>query len=1066
MSGVRRAVFLMALSLSLAVPVAAQVTTADVVGRVTDLSGGVLPGVTITLKNDGTGDVRTTATGASGDYVFNLLPIGNYTLSVSLDGFKSQTTRLSVSAGDRARFDAKLQVGTIAETITVTASAPLLQTDTSTLSSLVTEKAVQDLPVNGRNFVRLVQLAPGANEGLPNSLASGTRPDDRRQTSAISINGALDNQNNQMIDGMDNNERAIGTIGVKPSIDAIAEVKVQTSNYTAETGRTAGGVVNILTKAGTNDFHGTAFEFARSDRFDAKNYFATTKPELRQDQYGGSIGGPLRTDRTFFFADYEGFRQRQGVTNVITIPTARMRTGDFSELSTPIYDPLTSPRTPFPNNQIPANRFDAIAMKYMALYPAPTSGGLANNYASTTLRTQQSHTADVRVDHRINDANSFFARYSYNDVDTLTPSACAATAEGIEPGCGGGLAFPGPNVTKAHGAQVNYLQVYGDSLLAEFKAGYLRADIQSLPLNYGKNLSQQFGLPNVNVDDVTSGLALMTLTGFSALGDATFIPLIQIDDTWQMSVGLTKTMAAHNIKIGAGYIARKFTVFQSASPVGNFTFNNQLTDNGAGSGGNAIASFMLGLPSQIARSHSLIYPHYHTNEPSAFVQDDWRATDWLTLNLGVRYDVYTPYSEEDMQISNFDVANARVLIAGQGGVSKHAGVATDYSNIAPRAGFSATLPGATVVRGGLGLAYFPGNYMSQSFMKNQPFVSVYGPVLSGGTTGGGAPTLRLADGLPVPVATDAVNPSGSIIGVAQDFKSTRVTQFNLTVEKEIAGNVIAAGYVGSRGDNVAFVVGDINLAPIGPGAVQPRRPYSSRLPNVSTIGMFESDFESFYNAMQLVFQRRYRDGLSFSSNYTLAHNEWTQPLPWDVTRTERFDADNDVRHRITASVNYELPFGESLTGVAQYLLGGWQVNAVASWQTGLPFNITNATARVNTGGGDRPNLVGNPELDDPTFSRWFDTSAFAAQPINTIGDAVVARNALHGPSQRRLDLSIFKDLRLAQRARLQLRVEAYNVTNAVNFANPNGALGNAAFGTINATIGTPRQMQFAAKLLF
>ena len=585
-------------------------------------------------------------------------------------------------------------------------------------------------------------------------------------------------------------------------------------------------------------------------------------------------------------------------------------------------------------------------------------------------------------------------------------------------------------------------------------------------MNYGTNLSQQFGLPGVNFDQVTSGLALMTLTGYSALGDSTFIPLIQIDNTWQVNATVTKTMAGHSIKVGGGYIARQFTVFQSASPVGNFTFNSQLTDNGAGAGGNAIASFLLGFPSQVARSHSLIYPHYHTNEPQMFAQDDWRATDWLTVNLGVRYDMFTPYTEEDSQISNFDRENAKVLVAGQGGVSSAAGVSTDYSNIAPRVGFSATLPGALVVRGGFGLAYFPGNYMSQSFMKNQPFVASYGPVLSGGTTGGGAPTLRLADGLPTPVATDAANPSGSIIGVAQDFKSTRVSQFNLTVEKEWRSNVIAAGYVGSRGDNVAFVVGDINLAPIGAGAVQARRPYNSRLPGISSIGMFESDFESFYNAMQLVFQRRYRDGLAFSSNYTLGHNEWTQPLPWDVTKNERFDADNDVRHRVTFTANYELPFGRSLTGLAQQVLDGWQINAVGTWQTGVPFNITNATARVNTGGADRPNQVSDPVLDNPTYTRWFDTAAFAAQPINTIGDTVVARNSLHGPVQRRLDLSLFKDFALPREARLQLRIEAYNITNAVNFSNPNGALGNAAFGTITSTNGTPRQMQFALKVLF
>ena len=1044
---------------------AAQVTTADIVGRVTDTSGAVLPGATVTIVNEGTRDTRSVPTTEAGDYVFNLLPIGTYTIRVELSGFAAQTTRLSVSAGDRARFDARLQLGTVEENITVSAQVSLLQTDTATVSALVTEKAVQDLPVNGRNFVKLVQLAPGANEGLPNSLASGTRPDDRRQTSAISINGALDNQNNQLIDGVDNNERAIGTIVVKPSIDAIAEVKVQTSNYTAETGRTAGGVVNILTKSGTNDLRGSAFEFVRNDRFDARDFFSTTKPLLRQHQFGGSLGGPVRRDRTFFFADYEGFRQRQGVINVVTVPTLKMRSGDFSELSVPIYDALTTPRTAFPGNRIPTERLDPIALKYMSLYPLPTSGGLANNYASTTVRTQNSSTADVRVDHRFNPSNGVFVRYSYNDVDTFTPSACPPTSEGVEPGCGGGLAFPGPNTTKAHGTQMNYLRVFNPSLLSELKFGYLKADIQSLPLNYGKNLSREFGLPGVNFDEVTSGLALMTLTGYSALGDATFIPLIQIDDTWQINGTVTKTRGAHNIKMGAAYISRQFTVFQSASPVGNFTFDTQLTNNGAGSGGNTIASFLLGYPSQVTRSHSLIYPHYHTNEPSVFVQDDWRMTSWLTANLGVRYDVFTPYTEEDNQMSNFDPVAARIIVAGRDGVSQSAGVKTDYSNVAPRAGFSATLPGDAVVRGGYGLAFFPGNYMSQSYMKNQPFVASYGPVLSGGTTGG-QPTVRLGAGLPIPTATDAVNPSGSITAVGLDFRSTRVQQFNVIVDKELFGSVVSAGYIGSRGDRVAVANVPVNLAPVGPGTVQPRRPYNSALPGISAITIFKSDYESSYDALQLVFQRRYRDGLTFNTNYTLAHNVNTGPAPWDVNRRERFDAPNDVRHRWVLSANYELPFARSRQGVSGAAFGGWQINAIAQWQTGLPFDITNAAARANTGGNDRPNLVGDPSLDQPTIGRWFNTAAFEAQPINTIGDRVVPRNYLHGPPQRRLDLSLFKDVPLHDTWRLQLRVEGYNVLNTTNFANPNSALGNSNFGTITGTRGTPRQMQFAAKLLF
>ena len=282
----------------------AQGTTADIVGRITDASGAVLPGATVTVSNGATGDTRTAVSGETGDYAFTLLPIGTYTVRIELQGFQVVTSRVTLASGDRSRVDAKMALGSVAENVTVTAEAPLLQTDSSSVSSLFNEKAVQDLPVAGRNITRLVQMVPGANEGAVSSLANGTRPDDRRQTSSVSINGTGDTQNNQLVDGLDNNERAIGTVGIKPSIDAIAEVKVQTNLYSADVGRTLGGVVNILTKSGTNTFHGTAYEFVRNDRFDARDFFARQDPILDQHQFGGSFGGPLRNDRTFFFLDY------------------------------------------------------------------------------------------------------------------------------------------------------------------------------------------------------------------------------------------------------------------------------------------------------------------------------------------------------------------------------------------------------------------------------------------------------------------------------------------------------------------------------------------------------------------------------------------------------------------------------------------------------------------------------------------------------------------------------------------------------------------------------------------
>jgi hypothetical protein len=616
---------------------------------------------------------------------------------------------------------------------------------------------------------------------------------------------------------------------------------------------------------------------------------------------------------------------------------------------------------------------------------------------------------------------------------------------------------------------VNYVRIFSPTMIAEVKGGYLKADIQSLPLNYGSNLSQTFGIPGVNFDAVTSGLALMTLTGYSALGDSTFIPLIQVDDTWQTNAIVTKIFGEHNVRMGAGYIARQFTVFQSASPVGNFTFNTQLTDNGAGSGGNAIASFLLGYPSQVARSHSLIYPHYHTNEPNFFVQDDWHARSWLTLNLGVRYDVFTPLTEESNQLANFDPATGKILVAGQNGVSESANVKTDYSNIAPRLGFSATLPSSIVVRGGYGLAYFPGNMQSGAFMKNAPFVASYGPVISNGTIGA-QPSVFLSNGLPTPVAIDPANPSGAVIAVDQNLKSTRVQQFNLIVEKEYAGNVLSAGYVGSRGDRVLQNGGgagaDINLAPVGPGAVAGRRAFATLAPGLTSINMLITQYETSYNAMQLgvpaPLSRRLLDQLELHPG---------------AQRVDRVGAVECRGHRALRRGQRRAPQGRipRQLRAAVGTIDDWRREALRGGMAG------ECRRRVADGRPVQHHQrcgAGEHRRCRPAESRRQSRARESDHHSVLRHDGVRgadgqhhwrsdrARNLLHGPSLKRVDMSVFKDVPLSGTARLQLRMEVYNVTNTPSFGNPNGQLGNAAFGTITNTLGTPRQMQFAAKLLF
>ena len=950
-------------------PARAQVTTADVVGRVTDTSGGALPGATVTLANPATGDTRTLVTSETGDYTFGLVPIGRYTVKVELAGFGTFAGTVQLSAGDRTRVNAQLAVGTLTENITVTAQASLIQSDSATVGALLPETAVQDLPLNGRNVIGLVRMVPGANEGLPNSLSSGNRPDDRRQTSTVSVNGQNDVLNNNLIDGIDNNERYIGTIGVRPSVDAIAEVKVQTNMYTAETGRTAGAVINILTKSGTNDFHGSGYGFFRNEKFDSYDFFARrdqAKPRLRQQQWGGSLGGRIIRNRTFFFADYERYHQERGQTFVSTVPTAAMRTGNFSELLSArgivIYDPLTSPRTPFPGNIIPANRIDPVAQRFLNLYPTPSASGLASNFTTTVNREQTSDTFDVRLDHRFTDTRTLYLRYSDNAVETLVPGVFGLV-NGIDSG-GSAAGFGGPSIADAWGLHANYLEIIKPTLLLEVKAGKLYFNTESLPETYGQNLASSFGLQGVNIDDRTSGLPNMTVAGYTTLGDPRFVPILLKNDTWQGQASLTHIRGAHNLRAGVGLVRRSMAPLQSNDGTGLYAFTAAATNNGSGVGGDAAAAFLLGLPFQVSRAHLVADTALQTWEPSIFVQDDWRAREWLTLNLGLRYDIFTPFTEADGEISNLDINTLQFLIPGQNGTGDSAGVKTDYGNLAPRIGFAATVREGTVVRGGYGLSFFPSSMASNAVLRNTPFT--FTAASTSAAASGGLPNVFFATPLPTPVqGTPTV--AGTIAAVDTNLKSSYLHQYNVMLEQQVWGSSVTVGYVGSRGYRLWMGVPNLNYAPAGPGAVNPRRYFAAQAPNLTTLGLLRSAGRQDYNALQLAFARRSRGGLTLSTNYTLAKgmSDVTQPGgggaqqaygvdPNRIHELEWSASDIDIRHRYAFLLNYELPFGRTSTGAVKHLIGDWQVNMLAYWQSGVPFTVFNATARSNT---DRKSVV-------------------------------------------------------------------------------------------------------------
>ncbi len=1071
----------------------AQVATGDILGTISDASGAVVSGATVRIENTGTHETRTATTKGTGEYTFSALQPGTYVVTVTSPSFKTyRTSNVILLASDRVRIDGKMQPGAVDEQVDVTATPSALQTDSTTVGNTITERTLLDAPLNGRNVYGLIQLQAGVSSGSTSSLASGNNVTDRRLPSGIAANGQQEIYNNNLVDGLDNNERATGIVILRPSVEAIAEVRTDINLYNAEVGRTGGAVINVITKSGANQVHGSAYEFFRNDITDSRNWFISRtlrKPELRQNQFGGSFSGPIRRDSTFFFLDYEGFRRIDATNNVYynTVPT-------LAEEQTPGYlGDITNPFTRAPVANIPAASIDPTSLAYFKLYPAPNLPNAAAgtpNFIYNPSSSLNQNLGDVRIDHHFNSANTLFARYSYNRAEAFTPPQFPSV-NGV--GVSGALQGVGSNNIYAHNGQLSYTHIFSPSLLMEAKAGYTLFNDFSAPINIGNNLNTggPYNIPNANVCilQVCSGLATVFPIGYGVLGDSLVSPSFVTDHNTQFAGSVTYTRGRHTFKAGATSIRRNFTFEGNIYPKGIAEFLPTVVlpsaANPAGVYQPSLQHLFLGAPYLSVRTLFNVKPYDRVWEPSGFFQDDWRATDHLTLNLGIRYDVFTKPNQKGNSFSNFQLSSLSIVQNANGGIQNN------YKNISPRLGFDADLGHGRVVRGGFGLTFFPGASNSSLVLTNPPVGFSSGNVINLtplSTTGVPAVTVQST-------ATSAL--AGSLISEPSKFPDSYLEQFNLVLQQEYHGTVFTVGYVAELGRHLIDQVPNLNIpAPNGPypnnvAAPPPALVYAAQLPRVTTINYYGAFGSSSYNSVQFSADRRITHGLTANVNYTLSHNlddtievfdGDTQSiygfgdLPSQIGTYDYGNSDLDLRSRFAGYFSYDLPFGKSGSRLYRSALSGFRFNGIGFWQTGSAFTVTSSVTNANSLASinlptvtiDRPNQLKTPSILGAIGANqsFFDTTAFAEQPYGTVGSE--RRNQLFGPHLRRGDLSLFKTIPFGERLQMELRAECVDFTNTPNFSKPGTTIGAAGYGQVTSTLFgyVGRQFQFAGRVSF
>jgi hypothetical protein len=1060
----------------------AQIASGTIVGTAYDQSGAIVGGVEIILTNTQTQLRRSVVTDAAGNFTAPQLPVGVYKLSGSAASFKRQEVEnITLLVNQTVRVDLRFQVGEVTEEVVVQASPVAVEGETSSVGQVIERERIVDLPLNGRNFMQLANISSGVVPAY-NARSATITNQSGREDLAVHVSGGRGDTNSYLLDGVEMRSSWFNSPSILISVDAAQEFKIQKNLFSGDYGQ-GSGIVSMVTRSGGNDFHGSVYEFFRNDKLDAANFFDNfnnrPKSPLRYNQFGASAGGAIIKNRLFFFGNYEGFRNRRSSTLTALVPTRAQLNGNLAGLPSTktvagvaaIVDPLTG--QPFSGNVIPADRMSQIARNFVQYIPEPTPGFsvAGRNTVATRSRDRDDDQFTARLDYTLSEKDSFFGRYTDFDSSLENP--------GLPPFSGSFFPYAGKNFI------FQETHVFSPRTLNVVKLGYNRAKVFNSWFPADSSLATEIGLKNLNQVPAEYGLPSFSVTQGYTLGGGGGINQGGIDNLYQISDTLSLNRGRHNISLGVDFRAVQFQLRLGLNNNGAISYDGRYS-------GSSVADFLLGYVSSATAQMGLGLANWRSKSTNLFLADDIKLTPRLTLNLGLRYEYDTPFSEIDGKEGYFDTSKGQLIV----GLSENQtplripnvvldpnlrpGIwFKDTNNFAPRIGLAYRLTNTAAIRAGYGVFYAKTQGNELQFKINTPPTVVAATLVGSLTTPN---VLADRDLFPDPASPSFPVSTLSPFSVDPLDRTPYLQQWNLSWQQELPGQLLGeVAYVGSVGHKLTERT-NINQAvppanPASPTPIAERRPFRNFGDILSALFQENSN----YNSLQARLERRFSNGLAFLQSYTWSHSidtasrgsggSWHQNIR--NLRDDRGSSDFDVRHRLASSFSYQLPFGRGRSwlsntgGVTGKLVEGWQVHGIASFNTGNTFSVTVSGDRANVGGFpfQRANRScdGNLPRGERTILRYIDTSCFVVTPLGTFGNA--GRNVIEIPGLNNWDLSLFKDTQLTESFKLQFRAEFYNAFNHTQFGQPDLGVQSAFFGQISSARAA-REIQFGLKLLW